>query len=177
MEVRTLTEQLLFTTVRIEADLPGGIGKGTAFVFEYQHGDSRFHFLVTNKHVVADAPVGRFFFTTQDNNGQPLVGDRFDVTVRDFQDIWIGHPDANIDIVVMPLGNILRQIRNEKGQIVFFRAIPQTFIPTPEQAKDMDAIEDVTFVGYPNGIYDVKNLMPIVRRGITATPFQIDYEG
>ncbi len=64
-----------------------------------------------------------------------------------------------------------------KGMEIFATNIPSSFIPGSEQAADLDAVEDVMFVGYPNGIYDVKNLMPIVRRGITATPFQIDYEG
>jgi hypothetical protein len=34
-----------------------------------------------------------------------------------------------------------------------------------------------SFIGYPNGIYDEHNLLPIVRRGITATPPAADYEG
>ena len=32
-------------------------------------------------------------------------------------------------------------------------------------------------IGYPNGIWDVKNNMPIVRRGITATNPKLDYNG
>jgi hypothetical protein len=31
--------------------------------------------------------------------------------------------------------------------------------------------------GYPNDIYDQVNNVPVVRRGITATPFQIDHNG
>ena len=30
-------------------------------------------------------------------------------------------------------------------------------------------------MGYPNGIYDTANLLPVFRRGITATPPQVDY--
>lgn len=32
-------------------------------------------------------------------------------------------------------------------------------------------------IGYPNGIWDFKNNMPIVRRGITATNPKLDYNG
>jgi len=41
----------------------------------------------------------------------------------------------------------------------------------------LDAVEEVIFVGYPNGIYDSVNNLPITRRGSTATPPSVDYEG
>jgi len=37
--------------------------------------------------------------------------------------------------------------------------------------------EDVVFIVYPIGISDTKNLTPLIRRGITATPLQLDYDG
>jgi hypothetical protein len=40
----------------------------------------------------------------------------------------------------------------------------------------LDALESVTFIGYPNGIWDTKNLLPIARRGTTATPIAVDFE-
>jgi hypothetical protein len=32
-------------------------------------------------------------------------------------------------------------------------------------------------IGYPNGIWDDVNNVPIIRRGITATPLKIDHQG
>ena len=43
--------------------------------------------------------------------------------------------------------------------------------------KSLGGIEDITMIGYPNGIWDVRNNMPIVRRGITATNPKHDYNG
>ncbi|HFG6905407.1 hypothetical protein R4641_15855 [Acinetobacter baumannii] len=60
---------------------------------------------------------------------------------------------------------------------IFGRGISSTFIPNDEAITKLDAIEDILFVGYPNGIWDKVNLLPIFRKGITATPLQIDYEG
>lgn len=178
MEVQTPAEQLLFTTVRIETSTPTGGGTGTAFLFTYEHDDGRsWGFLVTNKHVIAGATDGRFFFTKgEGENERPLIGQRHDFTISDFESLWHGHPDADVDIAVAPLGGLINYMSNA-GMQPFFRLISSSFIPTSDQAKDLDAVEDVTFIGYPNGIYDVKNLMPIIRRGITATPFQIDYGG
>ena len=45
------------------------------------------------------------------------------------------------------------------------------------QASELDSLEDVVFVGYPSGIYDSVSLLPIARRGTTATPVAVDYRG
>lgn len=169
MEVQTVMEQLLFTTVRIEADTPRGNSTGTAFIFSYLHDDGRhWDLLVTNKHVIADATEGRFFFT-KGKSRKPLTGQRHDFHVTEFQTLWHGHPDAYVDIAVAPLDRLWNHMKN-KGMEIFATNIPSSFIPGSEQAADLDAVEDVMFVGYPNGIYDVKNLMPIVRRESPQRP-------
>ncbi|MCH8230625.1 MAG: hypothetical protein IIA53_09885 [Chloroflexi bacterium] len=43
--------------------------------------------------------------------------------------------------------------------------------------EEIDAFEEVIFVGYPVGMYDTKNFTPIMRSGTTATPVQLDYQG
>ena len=45
------------------------------------------------------------------------------------------------------------------------------------QEIDFRFDEKVWLVGYKTGIYDAQNLMPIARRGTTATPIQLDYNG
>lgn len=51
-------------------------------------------------------------------------------------------------------------------------------IPTSDYIQNsFSRIEDITVVGYPDGIWDSINNIPITRRGITATPLQIDFEG
>jgi V8-like Glu-specific endopeptidase len=175
MQVNTITEQMLFATVRIETQTPAGVGAGTAFIFSFQEREKQYLFLVTNKHVVKDATIGRFFFTLGDGQA-PKIGQRFDVEMNDFENRWFGHPDTDIDVAVMPLVPVLKEIE-KLGKTVFFRAITDNLIPTPEQINELDAIEEVVFIGYPNGIFDSKNLMPVVRRGTTATHLQIDYEG
>ena len=32
-------------------------------------------------------------------------------------------------------------------------------------------------IGYPNALWDSVNNLPIIRRGVTATPYNVDYEG
>ncbi len=96
--------------------------------------------------------------------------------MADFQNAWVGHSDPSIDIAVMPVVPVLEHIR-QQGKQAFFKSIPHTLVPNDEQLSELDALEEVVFVGYPSGMFDAKNLMPILRRGTTATPPPLDYEG
>jgi hypothetical protein len=177
MRVETPAEKVLYCTVRLETKgpKPDQIGAGTAFIFALQTDKGRLPCLVTNKHVISGAQIGRFFFTAGTGN-KPNVGERIDIAMDDFEARWHGHPDPEIDIATMPLGPLLHKA-SEKGKEVFYSYIDQNLIPTAEQLEELDALEEVTFVGYPNGIYDSVNLLPVFRRGVTATPLQIDHNG
>ena len=48
---------------------------------------------------------------------------------------------------------------------------------TEEQLKDLSAIEEIIFVGYPDSLRDEVNMTPITRRGITSTPLDQDFNG
>jgi len=175
MEQNVLINQLLFSTVRIETQLENGISIGTAFIVLYESKNRQYLFLVTNKHVVQDSISGKFFFTKSDGSS-PLIGQKFEIIVPNFEKEWFVHPNNNIDIAIMPLGSLLKRIE-EQGQKVYYRAIPLSSILSKEQESNLTALEEIIFIGYPSGIYDTTNLLPIIRKGITATPIQIDYEG
>ncbi|MCH7697330.1 MAG: trypsin-like peptidase domain-containing protein [Chloroflexi bacterium] len=175
MKVETLAQQLLFSTVRLETVGPTGAGTATTFVFNYLKDDAAVPVLVTNKHVVERAETARFFFTASDGK-EPVIGKAVGFTIEDAASQWHGHPRDEVDVAVMPLGPLITKIRELKKQI-FFRFVPSDWIPTEEQIEELDALEEVVFVGYPNGLLDTKNLTPIMRRGTTATPLALDYNG
>lgn len=62
MDVTSPSEQLLFSTVRIECDVANGTSTGTAFGLVHSVNNSNCMFLVTNKHVIRDAIKGRLRF-------------------------------------------------------------------------------------------------------------------
>jgi hypothetical protein len=180
MKVETGVEQLYFTTVRLETEGASISGVGTAALVSHQtenmvDTDENYTFLVTNKHVIEGAEIGRFFFTRKDEGGNPRLGNQFNIVISDFEQRWTGHPSADVDIAVMPVGDILNTARRMDD--IFLVAIPSTMIPTQETLAQLDAVEDVTFVGYPNGLFDRKNLLPVVRRGTLASPPDVDYDG
>ena len=175
MKPQTIAEQLLFSTVRIEADKPEGVEAGTAFIFAFTEENTQYLFLVTNKHVIKNSTIGRFFFTLGDGD-TPKIGERFDVQIEAFSTRWYGHPAPDVDVTIMPIVPVLKAIE-QQGHKAYFRSIPHDLIPTDEQIAELDVLEELVFVGYPSGIFDSKNLMPILRRGTTATPPQLEYEG
>lgn len=174
MKYSSLGDQLLFTVVRLEGKTSVGTSVGTGFLFQYKNRV----FLVTNKHVVNGAIQGKYTMlqaNTTSEQWEPIIGQgvAFDFLVTDF----IGHPDPNIDVAVANISARLNKAK-EDGNPVYCLRVESDIIPTPEQIdKFISPLEEIVFIGYPNGIWDYKNLLPIIRKGITATPYYYDFLG
>lgn len=178
MRAETASEQLFFTTVYLAgADAAGVNWTGTGFIINYEVvGGGVVPVLVTNKHVVEGAVQLTVRLVRASSDGQPMA-QATQTTILGFgTSNWLGHPTADVDIAVLLLGPIVQQM-HEEGRAPFFRAFSADLMLTEAQAQDLDALEDVTFVGYPNGLYDTENFLPIARRGQTATPLQNNYRG
>lgn len=173
-EVETVADQLFFTTVYVEASVPGGVSTGTGFVVNYQTPDGIMPILVTNKHVLGDFSQVTFRMVAAENGGPCQRATQISVSEIVPGETWVGHPDENVDVAVMPFIGVLNAMASN-GAAPFYRAFrPENFL-TQAQAEELDGIEQVLFVGYPNGLFDTASWMPIVRRGQTATPIYNDY--
>lgn len=184
MKVETLVENLLFSTIRIQASGSNGNSVGTGFVFAYESEATRevpVHFMVTNKHVIRDTSEGMFVLIEHGGNGNPLIGHGIGIPILQFEDHWHAHPDPNVDVAVLYMQHLMNHVPISGEPPVhartFVKTIGRQHIATPEQVSDLDAVEEVMFIGYPDALYDPLNLTPIVRRGSTATPLQLDYGG
>lgn len=170
-------EALLFSTVRIDADTRNGSKKtGTGFFHEFQVNGKLVPALVTNKHVVVETVTGRLCFTQKGSNDKPLVGTTFTVTVEDFESKWISHPEKDIDLSILPIAMIDR-LAAEKDVSIFSVFTDKDSIISSENLQLIDAIDDVVMIGYPDGLWDEQNNLPIARRGITATHPLYDFNG
>ena len=178
MEVKTFAEELFFTTVRIETlNLKSGLGSGTGFFYLHERNGKNYSFLVTNKHVVEDVIKGKITFFKK-LNGKPTLGDVVSIDAMNFGNLWFGHENDKVDIAVLPFSSMEKQIKEKLGFDIFNRNIPASMLTTKEAFKiDIDALEELVFVGYPSGIWDSKNYLPIMRKGSTATPLYVDFEG
>lgn len=172
------SEQLMYSTVRIECLSSNGQGStGTGFFFNFlENGDSYFPAIVTNKHVVEGASRGLFLMTVSDENGEPVNTEHIPIEFDNFEQQWIFHPDPNVDLCIMPIAPVINRL-NSFGKDAFYVALSKEIIPNFEQLSNLRAIEDITMIGYPNGLWDQINNLPIVRKGITATHPNINYNG
>ncbi|MDR1728744.1 MAG: serine protease [Acidobacteriota bacterium] len=172
--MQALSEQLLFTTTRIEGNTANGVSIGTGFFFDYKER----LFLITNKHVVKNVVSGYFSMVRSCvSNGieEPIIGSK--VSIRFTESNFIGHPDQNIDVTVMNTSNLINQMV-ATGNPLYRKSVSEALIPTAsDYDKFISPIEDVVFVGYPNGLFDTKNNLPIIRRGVTASPCYYNFDG
>lgn len=174
----SISEQLMYATVRIECVLGDGNGSvGTGFFFRFlDKGDDHVPAIVTNKHVVEGATQGRILMTHADENGNPINTQHLPIDFENFQQRWIYHPEPDVDLCILPIAPIIQEIHN-MGHKVFYVALSPNLIPTAQQLSELGAIEEITMIGYPNGIWDRVNNLPIIRRGITATHPNFNYNG
>ncbi len=176
MQAESMAEQLFFTTVRIDTILPDGTaGAGTGFLFSHKVGEKTYAFVVSNKHVVKGMKEG-FLTFLQRQDKEPLLGQGFRLNIDEWPKAWFGHPAPNIDIAICPFIPLETHIKQLNNIDIFYRFVSSDMIPSGNNLAKLDAIESVTFIGYPNGIWDSSNLLPVARRGTTASPLSVDFE-
>ena len=169
-------EALMHTTVRLECHLKNGkTSTGTGFFFIFKIDDNaHIPVIVSNKHVIDSSVRGSFVLTKADKNNEPLIGQIERVELENFESQWIKHPDKHVDLAVFPIAPLIK-IAQSKGIEFFTPPLSEDLIPTTEKYADLSGIDNITMIGYPNGIWDEKNNLPIVRRGVTATNPKYDY--
>jgi len=176
----TFTEKLLFTTVRIEAvHRSGRVAVGTGFHFSAKVDDSRtLPLIITNKHVIKEAITGRFQVHEAERSGTQSrpSGRFFTVEIEEFEQHWIGHPDPSVDLCAMPF-QPLRVQAEEDGKAIFNVSFDESLVLSDQKLKELSAVEDVLMAGYPIGLWDEKNNLPLIRRGITASHPALDFCG
>ncbi len=171
-------EQLAQSTVRIECDLgQGGVGTGTGFFYSLnRNGDQHVPVIITNKHVVVSATKGRFLLTLQDSLGGPAIGSHQAFELDSFEKRWRPHPDNSVDLCAMPIAPLLHEAAKRELRL-FFSTLDEMLVPTAADIEDMIGLESITMVGYPNGLWDQTNNLPIFRKGVLATDYRRDWNG
>ena len=171
-----LGRQLLQCTVRIDTKTKDGhVRGGTGFITSYTHGNKSGQFLVTNRHVVADATRLRLEFLAEHSDKESDVAKKISIEIPDVQRGLVFHKDPQVDIAVMPFSAIPMKY-SKKGMTLRYKVIPPDIYLTRSKSKTIHAIEEVVVVGYPRLLRDEHTLTPIVRKGITATPLDQDFQ-
>ncbi|MGX3065578.1 hypothetical protein [Ursidibacter arcticus] len=81
-----------------------------------------------------------------------------------------------MDLAILPIAPILMKMRNT-GKEPYFIPLDKNILPTNELLEELSPMEDIVMIGYPNGLWDRKHNLPIIRKGITATHPKLNYNG
>lgn len=167
-----LGKQLVLNTLRIETERNTGSG----FVFSFDVKDNFIPVLVTNRHVLEGSKQLKLVIPFIKPGTEDTIENLIFI-VNNLEEAVIFHPEVGIDLAIVPIADLWNQVVTETQTIPQVVNIDERFIPTEEESKKFKTIEDILVVGYPNGIWDDINNRPLVRRGITATDFKIDFKG
>ena len=178
MKNMSLSEMITYSTVLIRCEYANGTkGSGTGFIVNLCN-DERNHtcipVLITNDHVVASSIRTVFEFCKADENGDPIDTLPFSFTYEG--NAWIHHPDKEVDLCCLLLAEALNRLK-ENNIKIFYVPLETNVIPSNDQLSELSAVEEVLMFGYPIGLSDTYNHKPIVRRGITASHPNKDYQG
>lgn len=174
MNIKDVSTQLMYTTVPIYAQkVNGTFTSGTGFIFSIRESDaSSIPLLITNYHVLENSIAGFVEFHIG-KNGMPT--DR-SIRIQFDKSIISGNRLDDLDLIAIPLAVTFNELQSKDIEI-FFRSVDQNMIPTIDQVNEFAAVEHITFIGYPSGLYDDKNKISIIRQGITATPIWNNFKG
>jgi V8-like Glu-specific endopeptidase len=172
------SEQLAFTTVRIQCETKtGNVSTGTGCFFNFKFSDTQqVPVIITNRHVIENSARGIFQLTRANTDGTPQIGKFDNIVVDNFEKGWVPHPKPEVDLCIMPIGPLLNEAQKQRKSF-FHRHIDEGLLPSQQLLTDMTALEEILMIGYPVGLWDSTNNMPIFRRGITATHPNLNYEG
>lgn len=179
LKPETALEQLFFVTARLQCQKAAEGWSGTGFwVYVPLSDGTNQALLVTNRHVVSPPKLGDAELIQIITPGASLA----DQSVPEFgtksisvaqPPKFVTHPNDAVDIAVMaPNGLPLIGQRQP-----FLKTIPIDMLNNDAILAELDAIEQVTFIGYPSALHDTVNMTPLARRGWTATPISLDYNG
>ena len=172
----TTAECIMFSTLKVfELDPSSNIiGVATGFTMALTSGaDDLFPILVTNRHVLSKSAAIALILTRNDG-GKPDIGNTKTVTIPTTGAIY--HPTDSIDLAILPIGEKVNELKSG-GFNPFMSYLDVKLIPTKEQWESFDAIEEVITAGFPKGLRDTVNNVPIIRSGITATHPGFDFTG
>jgi trypsin-like peptidase len=192
--VRTI-EDLQYTTLQIKSFFRSGSSTGTGFL--YKEGQELY--LVTNKHVVQDlitqeyASIGVINFHTIKGGRLGKYQYKFSPLEDDpraFGQEFIYHSSSDLcKLALTPYIQLLNTLYQQSESLnndpqynfpslpptkIFYKYLDQHHIP---DFSTQESFQEILMVGYPIGLSDEVNNLPLFRKGITASALKNNFQG
>ena len=166
MKPESISEQLMFNTVRLETEA----GMGTGFFYNFKVGENIYPTIITNKHVVnhkQDENV-KFHLHLREENGESNTSIGIKMNAH-----WYFH--STKDLCFTFVNPVFEGVKKAYGKDVFFIANDASIMATREKLQELSALEELVMVGYPIGLSDTRNNYPIFRKGYTSAHPAVDF--
>lgn len=161
-------QNLIYSTVQIRTDKVDGTG----FIMDLtDEPNTCIPVLITNKHVIEGCDDVEITLTLQkEDKSYPTQK----IKLLKVVDKSVFHD--TYDLCAIPLSLLFKKTY-DSGNLVVGSFLSINEIAMATDFAKADSISDVYVVGYPDAFRDIRNNLPIARRGVTATPLFSDYEG
>lgn len=161
MEIISLSEKLMYNTVKIKTK----DGSGTGFFFCFTIDQKEYLILITNKHVINNDPSQLVSVQFHISNGNQIPDSNFDIPLMFNR--WYFH--SSKDLCFCFINQYIERFNSLNNKKIYISSLNKNYIYTEEQLMGLSALEELTMVGYPIGLSDEKNNFPIFRKGFTAS--------
>lgn len=167
MKPKTISEQLMFNTVKLVAN---DGASGTGFFYNFKVNDKFCPTLITNKHVVNYNKNETMTFHLHLKTGENSSNENYKVT---YSTEWIFH--STKDLCFCFINPLFEEVKKQTGKDVFYIANDNSVVATSEKLYELSAIEELVMIGYPIGLWDSQNNFPVFRKGYTASHPALDF--
>jgi len=197
--MKDVFERQLFsiTTIILTKYVNGGIqysGNASGFYYdevepeEHEEGKPHWvkidkHWLITNKHVVYTDDsnsmlVDEITFCLREQNGNGIEWIPITINREELKKILRIHKNPIVDVVAIDVTEYISEtIKNRKGKgLMLPTALSNENLPD-NQPLTIDVTSDIVVASYPKGFYDKYNKFPIVKSGIIASGWGLNFNG
>lgn len=158
LNYNSISEKLMLSTIKINTNN----GSGTGFFFRFKIEDNFIPILVTNKHVInynKNEKVELSFHISENNN---VSSKNLNI---ELERNWIFH--EKYDLCFTFIADVLNGIKSKFRKEVAICYLEEELIL--KNLDELQALEEIIMIGYPIGLWDKINNLPILRKGITAS--------
>ena len=143
MEPKTISEQLMFNTVKLVAS---DGSSGTGFFYNFRVNDKVYPTIITNKHVVNYNQNETMTFYLHLKTGEKSSDENYQVT---YTTNWIFH--STKDLCFCFINPVFQEVKSRTGKDIFYIANDDSVVATSQKLDELSALEELVMVGYPKG--------------------------
>lgn len=151
-------------------------GTGFFYMFVYSE-DTSIPVILTNKHVIEGCNSINVILSKNDYfSTESKFVEKEEFSLHNLQNRVMNHPNQDIDLCAIIITDMLEELQKDSIEIdISF--LKDSNLPKIDDLENLKFAEEVIMIGYPNGISDTFNNLPVFRKGITATHPAINFDG